>query len=83
MTLLHPDAFIRQSTTEEPKDKWRELERRIGKAQQKYPAEITKWIKHHKAVMNYPHSNGNLKHWRIQERIAIPPDDTLKKEVLH
>jgi hypothetical protein len=51
--------------------------------QRKYPAEIVDWIKHHKAVMNYLHNDGNLKHWRIQERIAIPPDDTLKKEVLH
>jgi hypothetical protein len=65
MTLLHPDTFIRLSTTEDPKDEWWELEQRIGMAQQKYPPEIAKWIKHHQATMTHSHNNGNLKHWCI------------------
>jgi hypothetical protein len=83
MTLLHPDTFIRLSTTEDPKDKWRELEQQIGVAQQKYPAEIVKWIKHHQAVMNHPHNDDKLRYWHVQGKIAIPPDNTLKKEILH
>ena len=83
ITLLQPDAFIRLSSTEEPKDKWWELERWIGTAQQKYPAEIAEWIKHHQAVMNYSHNDNNLKHWRVRGKIAVPPDDIRKKEILH
>jgi hypothetical protein len=65
MTLLHPDTFIRLSTTEDLKDKWWELERRIGVAQRKYPPKIAKWIKHHQATMSHSHNDGNLKHWRV------------------
>jgi hypothetical protein len=83
MTLLHPDTFIRLSTTKDPKDEWWELERRIGLVQRKHPPKIVKWIKHHQATMTHSHNDGNLKHWRVQGRIAIPPDDTLKKEILH
>jgi hypothetical protein len=83
LTLLHPDAFIRLSTTEDPKDEWWELERRIGTTQRKYPAEIAGWIKRHKAAMTHSHNDNNLKHWRVQGKIAVPPDDTLKKEILH
>jgi hypothetical protein len=51
--------------------------------QRKYPAEIAKWIKRHKATMTHSHNDDNLKHWRVQGRIAVPPDNTLKKEILH
>jgi hypothetical protein len=83
MTLLHPDMFIRLSTTEDPKDEWWELEQQIGVTQRKYPTEIARWIKHHQAAMTHSHNDENLRHWRVQGRIAIPPDDTLKKEILH
>jgi hypothetical protein len=33
--------------------------------------------------MTHSHNDGNLKHWCVQGRIAVPPDDTLKKEILH
>jgi hypothetical protein len=52
-------------------------------AQQKYPPKIVKWIKHHQAAMSHLHNDSNLKHWHIQGRIAVPPDNTLKKEILH
>jgi hypothetical protein len=83
MTLLHPDTFIRLSTTKDPKDKWRELEQQIGTAQRKHPPEIVQWIKHHQVTMNHSHNSNNLRHWHVQGKIAVPPDDTLKKEILH
>jgi hypothetical protein len=33
--------------------------------------------------MTHSHNDDNLKHWCVQGRIAVPPDDTLKKEILH
>jgi hypothetical protein len=51
--------------------------------QRKYPAEIAGWIKRHQATMTHSHNDDNLKHWHVQGRIAVPPDDTLKKEILH
>jgi hypothetical protein len=83
VTLLYPDAFIGLTTTEDPKDKWWELEQQIGEAQRKHPAEITQWIKRHRVTKDHSRSSGDLKHWHIQGRIAIPPDNTLKKEILH
>ena len=82
LTLLHPDAFIRPTTIEDPKDKWWELEQQIGEAQRKHPAEITQWIKRHRATKDHSHNSGDLRYWHVQGRIAVPPDDTLKKEIL-
>jgi hypothetical protein len=83
ITLLHPDTFVGLTTTEDPKDEWWGLEQQIGEAQQKYPAEIMQWIKCHRATKGHSHNSRDLKHWCVQGRIAVPPDDTLKKEILH
>jgi hypothetical protein len=83
ITLLDPDAFIGLATTEAPKDKWWELEQQIGRAQRKHPAEIMQWIKHHQATKDHPRNHRDLKHWHVQGKIAVPPDDTLKKEILY
>jgi hypothetical protein len=82
ITLLHPDAFVGLTTTEDPKDKWWGLEQQIGEAQRKYPAEIMQWIKCHRATKGHSHNSRDLKHWHVQGKIAVPPDDTLKKEIL-
>jgi hypothetical protein len=83
ITLLHPDAFIRPTTTEDLKDEWWELEQRIGEAQRKHPAEISQWIKRHRATKDHSHNSEDLRYWCVQGRIAVPPDNTLKKEILH
>jgi hypothetical protein len=83
ITLLHPDTFIRPTTTEDPKDEWWGLEQRIGETQRKYPAEVTQWIKRHRATKDHSHDSRDPKHWHVQGRIAVPSDNTLKKEILH
>jgi hypothetical protein len=83
VTLLNPDAFIGLTTTEDPKDEWWELEQQIGRAQRKHPAEIMQWIKRHQATKDHPRNHGDLKYWHVQGKIAVPPDNTLKKEILY
>jgi hypothetical protein len=83
ITLLDPDTFIGLTTTEDPKDEWWELEQQIGDAQWKHPAEVTQWIKHYQATKDPSHNSRDLKHWRVQGKIAVPPNDTLKREILH
>jgi hypothetical protein len=41
------------------------------------------WIKNHQATTDHSHNDNNLRHWHVRGRIVVPPDDTLKKEILH
>jgi hypothetical protein len=81
LTLLPSDLFIR--LTVDPPQDWMDLERRIEKAQRRSRPLIEKWRpKYH--LSHLPSTTvPDLKLWRAQQRIVIPPDEQLKKDILH
>jgi hypothetical protein len=80
VTLLPSELFICLSMSAHA-DK-RELDHRIGLAQKRHEALMTKWkdkyLLHSSPADTIPTTNL----WRAQQRIVVPPDEELKRNIL-
>jgi hypothetical protein len=83
VTLLCPDLFIRLSLVQDPNNPWWTMEKNTQAAQDRHPHTVKDWIKKRCTTLDKSTCVPNLKHWRVNGRIAIPDEPRLKQEILH
>ena len=81
LTLLPPELFIRLAT--EPSREWVKLERNIARAQKQHLQLILKWKPKFALTLQKSTTVPGLKLWLAQGRFVIPPNETLKREILY
>ena len=74
LTLLPPSLFLNATYTIE--DSWTELHQRLIDHQREHQNLMKKWEQSKKALLQ----DGI---WMVQERIVVPPNDELKRTILH
>ena len=81
LTLLPLELFIR--LTMEPSKEWVELEKSIAHAQKQHLQLILKWKPKFALTFQRSTTVPGLKLWFTQNRFVIPPNETLKREILY
>jgi hypothetical protein len=81
LTLLPPNLFIRLTT--EPSEEWMDLERRIERVQKEFLNLVLKWRRKHHLQLRPSTTIPGLKLCHAQQRIVIPPNDQLRKDILY
>ena len=81
LTLLPPELFIRLAT--KPSQEWMELEKSIARAQKQHLQLILKWKPKFNLTLQRSTTVPGLKLWLAQGRFVIPPNETLKREILY
>jgi hypothetical protein len=80
VTLLPSELFIRLTMSSHTSK--RELDRRIGLAQKRHGALMTKWKDKHLLRSSPADTIPTTNLWRAQQRIVVPPDEELKRDIL-
>ena len=74
LTLLPPSLFLNATYTIE--DPWTELRQKLIDHQHEHQSLMKRWERSEKASLQ----DGI---WMVQDRIVVPPDDELKRAILH
>jgi hypothetical protein len=80
ITLIDKELFIRLLT--EPEAEWMDLERKIAQVQERERDEVDQWKANLDAQLDPSTTVPNLRLWTVKDRIAIPNDKGLKREIL-
>jgi RNase H-like domain found in reverse transcriptase/Integrase zinc binding domain len=80
VTLIDKELFIRLLT--EPEAEWMDLERKIAQIQEREQDEVAQWKANLDAQLDPSTMVPNLRLWTVKDRIAIPNDEGLKREIL-